>query len=131
MTFQLDTSGAVRLVPAASDPDGPIYTWDRFDPFTQGYVGALFASNVYALSSMDKGPLKLAGFSDLAPATLGKILEDCASCMNAPGCSPMPDEPGHGAIFWELRQRSQLPAWPPLTVSLSDDGLVYLTEGVG
>jgi hypothetical protein len=49
MTFTLDTSGAVRgsIYPTSAawlGPSGVPRTWGSLDPFTQGYVEALFAS---------------------------------------------------------------------------------------
>lgn len=178
MTFQLDTSGAVR---------GPFnvtgyLTFDDLDPFTQGYVEALFA----ALEAMrpprdcadllltdgsarkvniqvghggwrmrrprwrrdggwcvwDAGWCSIAkpargvwfilpppAFYRLARETLARIIEDCA--LAGPfWCMPKTAEGGRN--FWAARQNpgkwNNTGTFPPLTVSLGDDGKVYLRE---
>lgn len=126
-TFQLDTSGRVEC-PASFQPLGWAI-WSDLTPFAQGYVEAMFDTPV--------GPAELwvgKAFSDLAPATLARIVEDCERV--ADHAEFFADDPG--ASFW-LNRQSGWPAWcarrpdlpgrfPPLTVVLADDGRVYLRE---
>lgn len=122
--FTLDTSGAIRLVPARSDPDGPIYRWSDLTPFAQGYVEAM-------LASVDRsvGGFSFPAFSDLAPATLSRIIGDCEAADHLrPGVSAEGDR-ASGAQFHAMRQSGLFAVrFPPLTVSLGEDGLIYLAE---
>lgn len=70
-------------------------------------------------------------FSDLAPETLAAIRKDCAAANDGKWLGYR-DTAGCGAMFWKERQQGFLngdgPKFPPLTVSLGDDGKVYLRE---
>jgi len=134
----LDTSGVVTI------PSGPYagdWTWERVGresgSFTQGYMGALFASmdapptrnverqGVYTLKD---GRYHAIGFSDLAPETLARIMEDCrrgVELSSVPfGARYNPNRAG-GLFFWQDRQAGVLtPGYPPLTVALDDAGKV-------
>lgn len=122
MTTTFDTSGAVGIVTAA--PQGGSYSqtvrWANLSPFTQGYIEALLQpSEAMHYSLMDR----FAGFSDLAPETLARIIADCEARSNA----LLPESRTHkaGAAFWGLRQEGRQGALlPPLTVHLGDDGKV-------
>ena len=87
MSFQLDTSGAIRL------PDSLLtgalrqtITWPDLSPFTQGYIEALFAGSLEAIreDAFQRG-LALSrrhswaqiAFSDFAPEALARIIADC------------------------------------------------------
>lgn len=134
--FVMDTSGRV-----GADPN-----WDRFggeqglawsdlSPFAQGYVEAMLAEagedladERMAQNPRDDARLSV-GFSDLAPETLARIMEDCEAMKRAPGLA---EEPRGGDFFWHWRQEGKLTinGFPPLTPHLGDDGKVYLREGV-
>lgn len=115
--MSLDTSGAIRLVPAAADPDGPLYAWSDLDPFTQGYTAQILE-------------MVGAAFHQLAPETLAAILKDCAA-----NTSEFPQPHGYpevsrnnGRHFWMFRRAGFWPAkWPRLIPYLAE-GLVYLRK---
>ena len=125
-TFQLDTSGRVEC-PASFQPLGWAI-WSDLTPFAQGYVEAMFDTPV--------GPAELwvgKTFSDLAPATLARIIGDCANRVaNLPaGIATTDNTREAGRHFWERQQAGRLAVfgYPPLTPYLGDDGLIYLREG--
>lgn len=74
--FVLDTAGRVTLPghPVAGRTAFEPMTWCDLDDFTQGYIEALFFTD----SGPEDGQLGDAGFSDLAPETLARIITDCA-----------------------------------------------------
>lgn len=191
--FTLDTSGIVYpMEPRVEVPGGAANAvmWTDLDPFTQGYVEALFASlrssdprvvEVLARRrlSLDQDaallttihwsraalwpstreemenlglvkvvaragggtvtePTELGrlaathtiGFSDLSPEALAAIMGDCARYQRseiAELCNG-----AEGRWFWHARNlRDDLKDFPPLTVSLGDDGKVSLTPAHG
>jgi hypothetical protein len=65
-------------------------------------------------------------FSDLSPKALGMILADCEAAKPMEGYRP--DEYAKmGRRFWHERQSGAFPAdFPPLTISLRDDGKIVL-----
>ena len=141
MAYQLDTSGTVWL--PSWDENGQViagglaWFWHTLDPFMQGYVEALFADlrQGYAHVCDDANDTLLKGFSDLAPATLARIVEDCAKArVRFPGWGFRALQ---GRCFYEDRQsgfaeeahRSWLiERFLPLTPYLADDGKVHLRE---
>ena len=136
MTFQLDTTGTVRFrgferAPGFDDRDH--IWWSDLDPFTQGYIEALFASvgGFEAIRADDlawPGKTSFLGFSDLAPETLARIIEDCASFQNVANGLGNKTHTAEGRRFWNGRQGGLSgafgAAYPPLTVQLSNDGKV-------
>jgi len=106
--------------------------WSDLSPFTQGYIEALFASELPDGAQLRGNHIPL-GFSDLAPETLARIIADCeaqGAHYNQPN-----DAKRHahlGRDFWLDGQRAALcfknhdgsPRFPPLTVQLGDDGKV-------
>lgn len=121
MTFQLDTTGIVlgETRPNASggvQPDGA-WTWDALDPFTQGYVEAMLHTPRIGYA----GPSLR--FSDLAPAALARIIEDCASFEPEPTVAVTYE---YGRQFWRVRQLDRLPKFPALNIILGDDGKVRI-----
>jgi len=130
MTYQLDTSGAIER----GEAYGGRCIWTDLDPFTQGYVEAVFTGASVDLHAewLDRvDPYRSPGFSDLAPETLARIIEDCARFLIAYPAAREPDVPGArlvGGYVWTNRQGGDYPDFPPLTVSLGDDGKVYLRE---
>lgn len=95
--FILDTSGEVRGVsPAPVDAAYGGLTWSHLDPFTQGYIEALFFTEEESLCEQSGGTHEMPdvafdlatmesrfvggsspGFSDLAPQALASIVADC------------------------------------------------------
>jgi hypothetical protein len=94
--FILDTSGAVTT--EGSDANTRPVTFDRLDPFTQGYIEALFFTEEESLCEESDGARRMPdvaintatmesrfvggdsfGFADLAPETLARIIADCAA----------------------------------------------------
>lgn len=136
MTYQLDTTGIITLPPVDGGSPAPI-AWSNLSPFAQGYIEALFASiggklEIVPFMGMRPEPFAV-GFSDLAPETLARIIADCEAMVEAGGL------PYHfaGTGFWSGRQAGNwtkaqpaekylkaVPAFPPLTVQLGDDGKV-------
>jgi hypothetical protein len=122
MAFELDTSGYVE-----GSPEGvrtKRFWWHKLDPFTRDYVEALFATERPGYDDAGVGGHYVCGFSDLAPETLARILEDCARYQRDCGLSGF-----GGSQLWAARQGGHLPtSYPPLTVSLGNDRRVYLRE---
>jgi hypothetical protein len=129
-TVKLDTSGAVFTPTSPKHVRGT--RWSDLDPFTQGYVEAMFASGrpLIALRGATQNPFRPPAFRDLAPSALARIMKDCAEVIAAVPTSPMPNTAANGQIFWQLRQVGQFNLWPPLTVYLGGDGLIYLRDAV-
>jgi hypothetical protein len=123
--FQLDTSGEV--VGLSADGLRIAKRWSDLSPFVQGYVDALLEAcwrREYGVAAAnDRCFGWKAAFSDLAPETLARIIEDCdAYPLLFP--SQGPATAYLGACFWADRQAGRCPNFPPLTVSLNDDGKV-------
>lgn len=132
--FKLDTSGEIMR----PSPNGFIYptAWPDLDPFTQGYIEALFAAEFATLDTEHvsqvmayRGDGTCPGFSDLAPETLARIKEDCgpdARGYRAVTSVNMQYEitRGGGAQFYTDRQAGMWADFPPLIVHLGDDGKV-------
>lgn len=117
MTFKLNTSGRVRAAPNAPHAAN-WYCWSDLTPFAQGYVEAMFRTHVVGHSVNGFGPL---GFSDLAPETLARIIADCeaVAIRSLPG-----EERARGGKWWASRQAGDWPDFPPLTLTLGEDGKV-------
>lgn len=137
--FQIDTSGSVEAIGQAinlskgdtlSPGPGQVSgwrVWSDLDPFTQGYIEALFASIPGAFSGLITSDSDLS-FSDLAPETLGKIIGDCARAITHGSVLTSRNSEVGGGSFLRLRQLGAYPEmFPPLTVTLGDDGKVYLS----
>lgn len=139
MAFQLDTSGIVLLPrPGAEDRFKDGWRFEDLDPFTQGYVKALFAeSDGWAAIDLSRpGQYAFRGFSDLAPETLARIMEDCAADqraglkLNIAGNTEDRTSFKAGAEFWWERQSGNLFDARPLTVILCDDGKVRFSDQI-
>jgi hypothetical protein len=124
-TYTFDTSGSV---PMPSAHGGTVRVlWGGLDPFTQGYVQAMFAS----MEQQDGSPIlrdpptgkigsglaRYVGFDSLAPKTLERIMEDCASHL-----SVAPKSGFTGAQWWAYRGKRGL------TPYLGADRKVHLRE---
>lgn len=68
----------------------------------------------------------LLAFSDLAPETLARIMEDCEQRLRSRDCVLNSAEGGRS--FWLLRQAGQRPGFPPLIVHLNNDGKIYFKD---
>lgn len=104
------------------------WKWSDLSPFVQGYVEALLGSFCEELDDYsDQGGCsrRFFGFSDLAPETLARIIEDCAEA-----CFRFTKQDGQaGKWFWLKRQRGDFEppmcgGFPSLTVHLDDNGKV-------
>lgn len=139
-TFTLDTSG---VVPAQGPTQArtaywPERRWTDLDPFTQGYIEALFAS-LATPPFTDHPHLQregvcfgetIVGYSDLAPEALALILKDCAAYCALPMRTGYAAGRYHGRNFWDQRSRGLFCnigiGFPPLTPYLREDGKVAL-----
>lgn len=126
--FQLDTSGEVALPwHGWGDKREPVTTWGKLTPFTQGYIEALLEAAGDAIFLRINGAQDFA-FSDIAPATLARIMADCFQWADRFG----PDWPdaASGCDFWSERQaeRWESEGFPPLHIYLGDDGLIHHRE---
>lgn len=141
-TFQFDTSGAVDTAPPGPPRPGCIQTlWSDLSPFAQGYVEAMFAANSgrtpfgrLAMFPVEGEPdtHQEASFSDLAPETLARIIEDCEQFQKPPSDWVVFNH-ATGGDFWRDRQARQLTRlaserFPPLIFYLGDDGRVQFQE---
>lgn len=122
--FQLDTSGVVTL--NKFDPEAYMgypehVNWDRLSPFAQGYVEALLRG-LYENYEQQVAAYRFR-FDNLAPETLARIIEDCAT-LERRAAYMVPTDAEQGAITWASRQRGDIADFPPLTLSLGDDGKV-------
>jgi len=135
MTFQLDTSGGVQQFNAANIETHKVF-WGNLSPFYQGYIEALIADSIDDLCPDPMHPFSnLLGFSDIAPATLARIMADCERHPNNKGTDPdvqwrrgrnaWDDRNPYGATYGS---RVSGYWYPPLTPYLGDDGLIYLKE---
>jgi hypothetical protein len=132
----MDTSGRVECA-ASFQPLGWAI-WSDLDPFTQGYIEALFASEQAELwegagykpaRPDDPRVNEQWGFPDLAPETLARIVEDCAKWRREWSPSGELTKAQQGDYLWRLRQAdkgSRAIGFPPLTAYLGDDGKVHL-----
>lgn len=142
MSFQFDTSGVVDA-PAGSylTLDGQKFLalgFGALSPFVQGYVEMMFRE-AFEASPMGEGlgpsfdGIPVFAFSDLAAETLSRIIEDCERvCSHLPtqyasfwGVRPEPfDQERNGRLFWKDRQSGLRKNFPPLTLTLGEDGKV-------
>ncbi len=128
MTFQLDTSGIVRLDAPHTRSDGKWaqnIDWSDLPAFTQGYVEALLrgAENAGLCVSRYAGmtALRRAKFTDLAPETLARIMADCERWQDGKDKSERTPKQ-RGAAMWAACSNAGL------TPYLGDDGRVYLKD---
>lgn len=140
-TFTLDTSGAV-CAPLSERgwaewsgvlDVGEAKRWSDLDPFTQGYVEALFCEAVgsadFWANDAKAGYPDGVGFSDLAPEALALILKDCAAWraeFSGDACERSAGREDMGREFWRIRQENKRRTFPPLTPYLREDGKVDL-----
>lgn len=122
--FQLDTSG---VVVSSAHPFHP-YSWDGAEPgtfplspFVQGYgremADALFAELVAFGWSLEDAARAVA-FHNWHSETLARIIEDCAENSSSASTARS------GKMFWHNRQGGHVPNFPPLSLSLDDNGKV-------
>lgn len=109
--------------------DGSYLRWENLSPFCQGYVEAML-SGVRVHGVGEYASSRSARFSDLAPETLARIMEDCAKGVElsiAPLGRQYNDNASGGACLYEDRQSGRLTgiSFPPLTVYLGDEGKIY------
>jgi hypothetical protein len=151
MTFQLDTSGRVPCNDARQPCICHAATWDRLLPFHQGYTEAALRDLAQQVAKLPQGRVlgfrkwpahltvdqkrfqleyEATCFRNLAPATLWRIIADCTEFLTKTEGSFV-HSAGDGRSFHRLRQQGLYThiGFPPLTVNLGDDGLIYLREG--
>lgn len=125
MAFKLGTSGFVEGRPQGIRTKR--FYWSDLDAFRQGYVEALLTSFQEVLAESGRLIPERAedrfGFSDLAPETLARIMEDCETRHPL-----FQDNRAGGERFWITRQLNGLADFTPLTPYLADDGKVHLKE---
>lgn len=150
--FHLDTSG---FVDGPCRTSAGRKFWSDLDPFMQGYIeaalsqlrGALIEQSELASMHGDQTPAgdihgyaedkiwsrKFAdqaaavAYTNLAPETLARIIEDCERFLIAYPQAVETDADRTrlaGGYFWTNRQGGDYRAFPPLTVTLGDDGKV-------
>lgn len=123
---QFDTTGEV-FIPASVWVDmgrvGQISSgyidWKWLDAFTRGYTEGVLRAAEDTL-----GGFTICGvrFTDFAPETLARIIEDCERYRGKTSSKSA----AVGALFWKNRAANCLSddGWMPLTVTLGDDGKV-------
>lgn len=135
----LDTSGVVTITDVTTfcrpqlRHDTLVY-WSDLSPFEQGYTPGIFEAAArsrwpeicerYGVERALESWKPV--FSDLAPETLAAIRKDCAAAhRQKPYITLTESDGGH---FWRDRQKYTRnwfgPGFPPLTVTLGDDGKV-------
>lgn len=98
-------------------------------PFAQGYIEAALDGQKVPAAYDGSEPVKyrVVAFSDLAPATLAAMLEDCGRWR---ALHPSVED-HHGGIFWECRQvvsKVAAEGFPPVHLYLADDGKIHQRE---
>jgi len=132
MGAQLDTSGEVMLSIAKGVPAEIAggHRWSDLTPFCQGYIEAMPWAALIQGDDGD-GLYWVPRFSDLAPATLSRIIEDCEADQDQGlrlGGLEDRSSMKAGRLFWQERQSGNLFDCQPLTPYLGDDGLIYLKD---
>lgn len=122
--FKIDTSGYVGG--SKLHLSGRIY-WSDLSPFQQGAVEAALSGGASNFHPGSDG-WRAWSFSDLAPAALQRIMADCESREAKTQFCDWRDQEFAGREFWLLRQSFNLEGFPPLTISLAEDGLIHLSE---
>lgn len=117
--------------------NGEVVTnWDRYLKGEPGDVGD--EATATCPDCDGQGKADLGSFSDLAPATLARIIGDCERRLShypshatpnlfigrTTDCVPRQN----GARFWQGRQAGRCKNFTPLTPYLGEDGLIYLRE---
>ena len=137
--FQLDTSGAVLKpvadIPGINTPQFHPIQWTDLTPFQQGAVGAALreVANGHGVTQFNEG-WRAPRFSDLAPATLARIMWDCERLWEAQkGRMIYVNTQYDGALFWGNRKGPGMlmhygEVFLPLTLYLGGDGLIYAKE---
>jgi hypothetical protein len=132
--FAFDTSGFVN-----GRPEGirtRRWYWSDLDPFTRGYIEAMFASldrdfmgeprlREQAMDAEGVTSYLNVGFSDLSPEALASILADCGRVVRAYSGGATAQD---GREFWAARQTGRIVNIPPVSVHLGDDGKIHLSE---
>ncbi len=119
--FQLETSGAVQMPEPFEKYGRGFWDWSDLSPFVQGYVEALLRHLNRDLLVDGEVP-----FGRIAPETLARIMEDCETIqrMFSNFSEVFPINPGREFYIRRQRGNYRSHGFPPLTVSLNDDGKV-------
>jgi hypothetical protein len=125
MTARLDTTGYIlRGDPTLVGRTVRFY-WSELSPFAQGYTEAMLAELQAAVDAKRYGLWQRSAFSDIAPETLARIIEDCAwLCTDAKSRAANAEA---GREAWSVRQAGDMAHAAPLTVELVD-GKVHFRE---
>lgn len=121
----LDTSGYVEGRPQGVRTKR--WHWSDLTPFQQGYAAEVIkaaqdAHDREMMSDLD-GPEYRLGFTSLSPAAIAMIIRDCEDANHTFNGAR---DAGGGRAFWAWRKTGQSVAFPPVTITLSDDGNVNL-----
>lgn len=130
--FTLDTEGAIRLVPAAVDPEGPILRWVDLNPIARGYLKAGITSLGDIWMEEPRPPMcgpafqpqiVRPGYRHLAATSLGQALIDC-TVLREEAKSGLALE-GLGTAFWRLRADGQIGDFSQIKASVMDGEVVF------
>lgn len=132
--FELDTGGVVRISarPFGGGSDMMEVRWSDISPFEQGYVEGMLSGPVMMTTAQlvtrgDTTGFARFGFRDLAPSTLAAIRKDCSEAVTKLRRFDLweTEDADAGRRLWIERQAGNLADFPPLTLSLGEDGKVY------
>lgn len=129
--FKIDTSGLV-FVPRPGAPQYPdAWGFDHLSPFQQGAEGEARRELFEKLDRHGERFADVAAaqcFSRWHPSALQRIMADCGryEALQMTGVIRIMD----GGLWWAARQAGALVdlGFPPLTISLAEDGLIHLSE---
>ncbi len=123
MTQHIDMSGTVLL------PDNgqmSPYRSDELGPFMQAAIKKALEELAALLDGLAIDPCN-ARYDHLAPETLAWFIAEGERFTQLYGEWPLEE---HGRGFWEGRQRDKhSPEFEPATLTVRDDGLIYVAEG--
>lgn len=132
MDTQFDTAGEVICpMDGGGWPRNEPIRWSDLAPFQQGYVEAMLTGdyrfNPAITIHIGQPKERLLGFSDIAPETIQRIIEDCTNVLEIIDSYVDEDiQRNSGRGFWNARSNGNWTArqWPPLTLTLGEDGKV-------
>jgi hypothetical protein len=132
MTQQIDMSGAVDALQGI----GTVWYADDLKPFVQGAIKAALEELTERIRRTLKPGLNffIPRFTDLAPETLAWFIAEGERFLvwAKNHCGVDYNNEADGRWYWEARQRGGLapdaPNFPPTTLTVRDDGLIYVGE---
>jgi len=126
-SFTFDTSGVVGPIKLPERTHTLNVGWNDLSPFAQGYVEA--AMREFVEQQRLSKPGFWVGFRHIHPEALATILRDCEAWLTEyteRSAATIPSMPEVGREFWRIRQEGKRRTFPPLTITLGDDGKVCL-----